>query len=386
MQYADNSEPPILYKKWVAVSVIASCMERKCKLEWDQDTVIYPNMYVVLVGPSGKCRKGTAMGPGYNLLREANVKMAAEAITREALIRELRKVNQTAIDPDSGMIGDTHASLTIWSQELTVFLGYNNLQLMADLSDWYDCRDRWTYRTKQQGVDEIIGVWVNLIGATTPELLRTTMPMDAIGGGLTSRMIFVYEHNKAKIVPWPIITDQDLELRRNLSADLEQIRIMKGKFSVTKEFKDRYIDWYAGGEAGNLPFEDERFSGYFERKPTHLRKLCMIMNASRKDGNMTLDVEDFDRSLDLLNQTEKKMQFTFRGVGKSEIADIVTRVMIVIGNNKEITVSDLMKRFYMDADRSTMQNVINTLVSMKFCKVVHPGEKIKYIGGNEDHE
>jgi len=88
MEFMYSSEPPDLYKTWVAVSVIASALQRKCRLDWGSIT-FYPNMYIVLVGPSGKCRKGTAMRPGSKLLRQlGSVNLADEAITREALVRE----------------------------------------------------------------------------------------------------------------------------------------------------------------------------------------------------------------------------------------------------------------------------------------------------------
>jgi len=102
-------------------------------------------MYVVLVGPSGRCRKGTAMNQGMWFMREMGIKMAAESITREALIRELKEANkEMSVDVTTGEL-NMHASITIYSQELTVFLGYNNLALMSDLTDWYDCRNEWTY-------------------------------------------------------------------------------------------------------------------------------------------------------------------------------------------------------------------------------------------------
>jgi hypothetical protein len=159
-------------------------------------------MYIVLVAPSGKARKGTAMSPGLEILEDLNIHLAAESITREALIRELRTAT-TTVTNDDGTI-EFHSSLTIYSPELVVFLGHNNPQLLSDLTDWYDCRRKWTYRTKTQGTDEIHGVWVNLIGATTPELLQSALPLDAIGGGLTSRMVFVFEETKGKIVPAPL--------------------------------------------------------------------------------------------------------------------------------------------------------------------------------------
>ena len=67
LEATDNTEPPILYRTWTAVSVIAAVLQRKVFLEWH--TRIFPNMYIVLVGPPGRCRKGTAMVPVQKMLR-----------------------------------------------------------------------------------------------------------------------------------------------------------------------------------------------------------------------------------------------------------------------------------------------------------------------------
>ena len=328
---------------------------------------IYPNMYVVLVGPSGKCRKGTAMGPGMRFIREMGLKIAAESITREALIRELKQSNDTQVDVKTGDMF-LHASLTIYSQELTVFLGYNNQALMADLTDWYDCRDTWTYRTKNMGTDEIIGVWVNLIGATTPELLQTTLPRDAIGGGLTSRIIFVFEYNKSKVTPADFQTKEERELQKTLLADLEKICIMSGEFKCTERFIEKYTQWYLAYSMGKPPFDDYRFAGYLERRPTHLRKICMILSASRS-SEMVIDEVDFDRALEILEMTEKKMPYTFSGVGRSDKADIMHRIMGTISTHGEIDEGDLLRMYYQDIDKFLLEKMIQALETMKFATV-----------------
>lgn len=381
LKYVENSEPPLLYKEWVAISVIASVLQRKCKLPWGHLT-FYPNMYVVLVGPSGICRKGTAMGVGHQFLRDLGINTAAEAITREALIRELRKANSSLSDPATGDIV-FHASLTIYSHELTVFLGYNNLQLMSDLSDWYDCRDRWTYRTKHMGEDEIIGVWVNLIGATTPELLQSALPHDAIGGGLASRVVFIYERRKAKTIAAPFLTLEDKKLRDDLQDDLEEIAMMQGEFKITKDFLSKWIDWYTD-QSDAKPF-DERFTGYFSRRPVHVLKLSMILAASEGKG-MTMDASLLNRAIDLLMRTEKNMPMTFRGVGKSDIADVTARVMAAIANEGEITAAKLLSMFYYDADRLTMDRILQTLEAMKWCKTVFRDKDVYVIYEEEEKE
>lgn len=369
LAFTDNSEPPPLYRAWTAVSVVAACLQRKCYTNWESQ--IYPNMYIVLVGPPGN-RKGTAMGPGEKLLQDIGLPLAAQSTTRESLIRQLKEVGLT--DQDS--LGNIylHASLTIFSKELIVFLGAkkDNITLIADLTDWYDCADQWKYKTKTQGEDHVLGVFVNLIGATTPELIRTALPLEAGGGGLTSRMIFVYEDKKGKIVPYPFITDMQRKLRDNLLVDLQRIYLMSGEFELTSDFKREYGAWYVE-QAENPPFTDYRFGGYFERRATHLRKLSMIMSASRS-SEMTLTLEDFNAAKYLLESTEKRMQLTFMGVGKNPVGDLIVRCLQYLEKiRRPVRFSEMLQVFYRDMDRRMAQAVIDSMLSMRLVSVNYDG-------------
>ena len=363
LQFTFNTEPPMLFRLWTGISVVASAMQRKCALKIGS-LEYYPNMYIVLVGPSGS-RKGTAMTPGLRIMKQVSgIKIAANAVTREALIRELKMANENIIDVVKGSFEGMHASLTVFSKELTVFLGYANPELMSDLTDWYDCDDDWEYKTKTQGIDTIKGVWVNLIGATTPDLVQTALPLDAIGGGLTSRIIFVFEPHKDKIVHFPYYTKEELILQEQLTFDLERIQQMRGDFKLTDDFIDVYTPWREHQES-HPPIEGRRFAGYLEHRPTHAMKLSMIISASRSDS-MEITGADLTKSIQILEKTEIKMPNTFLGVGKSGMAEVITHVMTHIALKKELTFGDLMNTFYQDADSWTMNKMVETLESMKF--------------------
>lgn len=340
----------------------------------------YPNMYVVLVGPSGKCRKGTAMRPGIKLLRDRGIKIASESITREALIRELKQSNDTQVNAETGSM-HLHSSLTVFSEELTVFLGYNNQQLMADLCNWYDCGDTWTYRTKNMGTDEIIGVWFNLFGATTPDLLQTTLPRDAIGGGLTSRIIFVYEFKKAKTVVDPFLSEKERALEITLSQDLEQIMMLAGEFKVSPDFIEAWSNWYIAQETMTGPiFDDYRFAGYVERRPTHVMKLSMILSASRSN-DMVVTVYDFERALGILSMTEQNMIHTFSGVGRLQTSDILNRVMGFVASRKTTTAAEILRVFCNDTDKRGLESILETMNMIGFIRMEYTGTEtvIKHI-------
>jgi len=366
LKYTYNSEPPEIFHTWVAISTVAAALQRKCIMNWGP-LRFFPNMYIVIVAPSGKARKGTAMSYGKDLLSRLGIKMAAESITREALVREILNAYETEIDEETNDM-TFHSSLTIFAPELVVFLGYNQQQLMMDLTDWYDCghgpEGKWTYRTKTQGTDEITGVWVNLIGATTPDLLRSTLSLDAIGGGLTSRIVFVYAADKRKSCPAPFQSAEDLALGEDLYYDLEQIYMMKGQFKPTSKFIDLWCEWYTRQDS-TVIFKEPHLSPYVERRPVHVMKLSLILNACRT-SSMIVDDIDLQRAIDLLELTEREMPKTFSGVGKSPHAEVLSKVMNEIGMAGEISKVELMRMFYHDADDRVMEIIIETLRSMGF--------------------
>lgn len=366
LSYTYNSEPPELFHLWVAISTIASALERKCIINWGP-LRFHPNMYIVLCAPPGKARKGTAMSYGENFLTKMGIKLAAESATREALVRFIMEAFDTEVDEITGEMYH-HSSVTIYSPELTVLLGYKQQQLMMDLTDWFDCgrgpEGVWTYRTKHQGVDEIIGIWVNLLGATTPDLLRSTLSLDAFGGGLTSRMIFVFEEDKRKSCPAPFLTPQEIQIGEDLYYDIEQIHLLKGQFKPNSEFIDLWVEWYMAQDRKQI-FEDPHLAPYCERRPVHIMKLSMILSASRSDS-MVMTASDLQRAINLLERTELKMPKTFSGIGKSPHAEVLSKVMAEIGLAGEISKTTLMRKFYQDADDRVMEIIIETLQSMGF--------------------
>lgn len=386
LEYTKNSEPPVAYHTWVGISVIASVLQRRCYLKWGHET-IYPNMYIVLVGPSGKCRKGTAMGFGQGLISSLNgLSLTSESTTREALIRAMTDASDQYKDASTGEV-KFHCSLTCMSGELSVFLGQNDLRFLADLTDWYDSKDVWTYKTKNSGTDKIRGLCFNLLGATAPDWLQSILPEEAIGGGFTSRIIFVVEENKGKTVSLHTITQDEISLREKLKRDLERILLLSGHFRFSEEAESLYKAWYEQEEKhtmdGEPAIEDPRFAGYCDRRATHIRKLCMILSASRGDS-MIIDSEDFERARKILVAAETKMPRVFGGLGKSPYSAVTEKVLNYIAMRKVVKRSILMQRFYRDMDGNILRTIEEILEYMKVVKIKRDpasGETVyEYVG------
>ena len=371
MLYTENSEPPRLFRKWTAISCIAAAMQRKCSIHWGTSLTLYPNLFVVLVGPSAT-GKGTAMNPGLDIVSELpSIRMASNATSLQALIRHLKDTNLTDINLKTGE-QIFHSSLTIFSKEFTVFLGYHNRELMASLCDWYDCDKKWSYDTISRNKEEIIGVWVNLIGGTTPDLIQSSLPIESIGGGLTSRIIFVFEEKKDKLVTMPVQTQKELQLKEMLIHDLDKISMLSGSFSYTEKFVDLWTEWCIDAEK-NPPFYDKKFEGYLGRRRVHLMKLAMIVSASHGKHDLSLSRDDLEEAIKLLNEVEVKMEYTFKGFGKSDISIVMNQVTDFLVNSPtdEVPFYQFARRFSSDMDKLTMDRVMDTLEASNLVKIIH---------------
>jgi len=287
------------------------------------------------------------------------------------------------VDNETGKV-EAHSSMTIFSEEFTVFLGYHNNEMMSALCNWYDCKSVWRYETVSRDVEKIHGVWVNLMGATTPELIKSSMPLDAIGGGLTSRIIGVFESEKGKDVIIPFQTPEEVELYQYLLWDLEKISLFKGEYHYTEGFIDRWTDWYTNASSGGPIFDDPKLAGYVGRRPSHILKLSMVMSASRRPDkeNLIITENDIDRAIEILEKTEIKMPRIFSGVGKSDISGLIPEVMAYLSVHKNSTKAQILRAFIQDADDYIIDRVIRTLDQMDYIQIVHGGPDIiiKYKG------
>ena len=93
--------------------------------------------------------------------------------------------------------------------------------MIVTLTDLYDCTDKmWKHRTKHSGNSTIPNVYLNLAGCTTPPVLLLLFPIESIGGGLTSRMLFIYCDKREKLVSVPEWTEKEAKYKELLLKDI----------------------------------------------------------------------------------------------------------------------------------------------------------------------
>ena len=368
-EYTHETESSEMFNKWVAVSAIASVLEKKCWLQLGR-LKVFPNMYIILVAEPGLARKSQAISYASELLAELNdVYITADSITSQALIADLENSVKYSQLPNGTIL--RHASLNVLSKEFESFLGNSQAggKMLVTLTDLYDSGESpWKHRTKGSGSNTIPSVYLNILGATTPKSLETALNGLAVGGGLTSRILFIFSKGRAKRVAIPEITDRLVELKQLLLDDLHKIHLMTGQFDYSKEGKDYWVDWYEQYNERDINRRQRvsEFDGWYSRKPTLLQKVAIILAASR--NSYKIEVPDIERAFTMVNEAEDVMNGIFYDTSEETslgTAGLGTVMLRHIKENKVMAEKHLLQIMWRDVNEDSFDVFMDSLLDSK---------------------
>lgn len=384
-QYIVDTESPMIFHKWTAFSLIAGALQKKVWFNFGR-IKIYPNLYVVLVSEPGIARKTQAITFGEDIIAElSTIERSADATSPEALIDDLEGSRSEEQMRDGSTL--IHNSLFIISGEFESFLGQkgDNQRMVVLLTNLFDCKNRpYRKRTKHSGSNKIDSPFLNILAATTPDSLASALPARAIGGGLTTRIIFPWAEDKGQKVAVPgVKTWEDLlnyrkentkiqHLKTLLVSDLDVINRMSGSFNYTEESFKWWHNWYSNYDErgpGRL-CKDTAFKGWYSRKPLFIIKLGMVLAAAKRN-TMTVTSDEFIEAIYHIEEVEASMANAFAAVGKSDIAAEVSEVTKIIEKEKIIEEKFIRQRTWRDIDDDKFDNVVRTILRQKIANRVY---------------
>ena len=362
MEYTEQTESSPLFHTWCGISTIASALQKKIRLEHGR-LKIYPNLYIILVAEPGIARKTQAIDYSIDIMSPIDdISRAADATTRESLIQAIEKATHDQLMPDSTVL--KHNSLTIVSRELEDFIGNKkeNHRMVTTLTALFDCGSKpWVYQTKNSGTNKLSAVYVNLIAATTPESLASCMPSAAIGGGLTSRVLFIHtDERNAKYAKPPKPPEI---LYKALVQDLETITRMAGVYTLSPVCDKNWEEWYNTFD-GEIPYricKDRIFNAFYSRKSTLILKVAQSLAASRS-GITEIEWNTLEEAINLVEDVEKSMDKAFTSVGRSDINVDVNAVCSILEKYGKIPEKQLLHLVHRDMDAAKFDNVIATAI------------------------
>jgi hypothetical protein len=318
VNYAGFSEAPKKMHFWSGVSAVAGALRRRVWLDMGYFKWT-PCFYILIVAPPGVVSKSTTAAIAIDLLRQVpGIKFGPQMVTWPALVKAFSDAREEFEFEDAW---HPMCAMTIESSELGNLLNPQDREMIDLLVTLWDSKTgALDKRTKTSGSDEIVNPWINMIACTTPAWIEGNFPEYVIGGGFTSRCLFVYAEKKEKLVAYPArtIPPELVTTKEMLLQDLEKIAMMTGPFQLDAEALDWGTAWYAAhNSAPPDHLADERFSGYLARKQTHMHKLAMILSAARSDAKI-ITLADLVTANQMLNDLEVDMPKVFARIGRSE--------------------------------------------------------------------
>ncbi len=317
VEYASVTEAPKRMHFWSGVSAIAGALRRRVWIDMKRYTWT-PSFYIVFVAPPGIVAKSTTADISMDLLRQVpGVKFGPNAITWQALVTAFTAA------AEEFQIGDTFypmSPLTLVASELGSLINLQDRDMVNLLIEMWDGKKSYEKITKMSGNDLINAPWINMLGCTTPHWIADNMPPSTIGGGLSSRCIFIYADAKERYVAYvdEIVKDGDPELRLDLIHDLECMATeLAGPFIITPEARAWGREWYEKfWRAAHERMDDQMIEGYAARKQTHLHKLAMVLSAA-KSNSLRIELDDLQLANAMLEDIESDMPKVFAKIGRT---------------------------------------------------------------------
>lgn len=370
MENAKWGEAPPYFYFWVGVTTIACALQRRVWLPMGTFTW-YPNLYTILVAPPGIVQKSSTSDLGMRLLKQIpGIHQGPTSLTWQSLYDAFSEVgSEFEVSPT-----ETHTQFPLYinSSELGITLKMSDTDMVDQLVhiwDGYELKKR----TRMDGEMVIPTPSLNIIACTTPSWIAENVPQYLIGGGLTSRMLFVYGEQKERYIAYPQrhLPSDYVERQSRLVRDLERIHNLVGAFSLTDEAYEWGQAWYEDFHKNKAPKLDKTLiGGYIARKQTLVHKVAMILTVSQ-GNSLVLQRPTLERAAALIGQLEENMPKVYNRIGLSQDANASQQVLAFLerydGKADFNVLYRYMHRYY--PDPVVFENVLKGMLEAQLIKI-----------------
>lgn len=364
-EYVEETETPRHFWFWGGVFTIGAALQRKVWLPYGLDP-LYPNMYIMLVAPPGKCRKGAPLRLAKKMLETIDINVAVDSQSRRNLTKELDRISRTGSYILNGE-QVPQAAMAIVSLELSSLLAIDPKGMLEVLTDLYDSQDDWVYGTFGQGKDTLKNVCVCCFIGTTPIYISQNLPQEALYGGWASRTAVIAGSKKYKRVPVP--PQPPTEIYDALIHDLGIISKLVGEFKWGVGAEEHFKKWYNGLDSKYKEVKDERLHSFLERIHVMVLKTAMALHVAYSN-KLVVTVEDVAKSIHFLEDVLGSASDAFGGMGRSKSSVEVEAVLRQLAMHKVLTFRQLLRLNHRNVSKKELYDVMETVVGM--------GDKVSY--------
>ncbi len=372
MDYTKNVGAPPKFLLWSAISGIAACLDRKTWVVYNNLSIIYPNMYIMLIADSGIARKSTSTRPIMSLLDDVpEVIQMSSQVTSASLVETIAEAGNKKSFVYNG-VTYKNSSVFAYSSEAEATFGTklaDDLQIL--LTDLYDCgktnqwsiRPAWDKKTLSNGKQELFNPCLNILACSTPTSLNKFIGKNGVENGFTSRIIFINQTEMQRPSGWIDEDDRqpEEETRKKLIEDLKQICSISGRYRTTVGWKDTYNAIET--EVIKKIQLNDKLKSYYSRKMWHCLKLAQIL-AADQSNELILTPNHLVAAKELLESIEPDMYSVVESKGENKNIASFNLFWDVMRRKKSWNKMELYRLTYKHANTAQQEEHIRALAIM----------------------
>lgn len=368
-------EAPQRFNYWSLLTAVSAILQDRVYFDRFRYK-LYPNIYVILFGPSG-IMKGPPISLAKSIVtRVGNTRVINGRSTVEAIMKELSlavsKPNSPPHKHNNGFISASEMSSSVVSST-------SSLDILTDLADRIYNTDEWSYRTKNSETIRLVKPTITMLSGTNEALFREFVPDKNLKGGLIGRTFVVYETEPNcinSLMDRPsIIPDEDI-----IAQGISHIKNLNGEFKISDDTRSQFKEWYHQFKTEIAPkLEDE--TGSVNRADDNVLKLAMLISCARR-ADLIITADDIKEAMtEVLPMLVRVKKITTNAkqseITKQEKLALILKYLCQC-EDYSATREEVLRKFSMKMDAEDLDRIIGTLGQAKAVETSNAGGVLRY--------
>jgi len=359
LHHVGQSEVPRAFHLWAGLSMVAAAVSDRVWYEKFPGQKLVPNLYVLLLGPSG-LGKDQAAGAALRYVADLPVVNVYQGrATAPHLIDRL--AGKWARNP-STQAKEYKSKLYLITSELAFSVGRGSyaddfIKLMTALYSGspYPIHEG----TRTHGVGAITNPCINWLGGTTMEWLHECVTRDAIEGGFFARVAcikatydFTVRYRRPR-VPDDLAVCTDF-----IRAYVKMLTHLRGVFTMTEEAEAIEESWY---QTRDVP-TDETLLPSWRREHDLVLKLSMLLSLC-ESATLAIEARHMTEAQQMTRQVLRAVPSVVAHAHVTPETGPTLRVENLLRKYQALPRSTLLKRSRLNAEQ--MELALKTLMERK---------------------
>lgn len=366
----EELESPKKFWEWSLLCAISAVVKRNVYLRKKDarrkviNYILYPNIYVFLIGDSANVRKGPPVKMARKLVRAVNnTRIISGRSSIQGIITQLATASS---NEDGSIINDSACFICASELRSSLIDDPQAIAILTDLHDG-DFADEWKILLKGTGVQELKDVYITILGGSNPAYLKKSIQGADVEGGIIGRSFLVYGSTRQTINS--LTGDTEGEDEGEINEDeqykkeaewLIEVSKLKGKFLFSIAGAKFYNEWYHEFTVKEI---SDR-TGTFGRLHDQILKVAMLLSLSEK-AELLLTKDNIEKATIMCMELAGDVSRSIMPVNGSEFsqqaATVLQELLTVSLNGKEISRQRILSKFYGDVDYLALDKVVENL-------------------------